>query len=117
MMNVSSVCERLARTPPGRRAAVDGLNKLLRDLYLALCLFAETANALPLYYCNQCFLPCLRSEQCALGRAQLGRIAEILDLRWTAAQRYDSLLTGIPNLELPHSASTNDQLVCLRRAS
>jgi perosamine synthetase len=40
---------------------------------------------------------------CALGRVQLSRIAEILALRRTAAERYNSLLakTAIPGLELP----------------
>jgi perosamine synthetase len=38
---------------------------------------------------------------CALGRTQLRRIDEILALRRQAAERYDSMLTGIPGLELP----------------
>jgi perosamine synthetase len=46
---------------------------------------------------------------CALGRAQLGRLGEMLALRQAAAERYDSLLNGvagpvlgpIPGLELP----------------
>jgi perosamine synthetase len=42
---------------------------------------------------------------CALGRVQLGRIAEMLALRQTAARRYDELLRGISGsiegLELP----------------
>jgi perosamine synthetase len=38
---------------------------------------------------------------CALGRVQLTRIDEILALRQTAAQRYDTLLKNIPALELP----------------
>ena len=38
---------------------------------------------------------------CALGRVQLGRIAEILALRRTAALRYEALLGGIAGLELP----------------
>jgi len=40
---------------------------------------------------------------CALGRAQLSRIAEILAMRRSAAERYHSLLSpiGIPGLELP----------------
>jgi perosamine synthetase len=38
---------------------------------------------------------------CALGRAQLGRIDEILGMRAQAAARYSLLLAGIPNLELP----------------
>lgn len=38
---------------------------------------------------------------CALGRVQLGRIGEILALRQAAAERYDTLLSGIPGLELP----------------
>jgi len=38
---------------------------------------------------------------CALGRVQLSRIAEILFLRRAAAERYQSLLATIPNLELP----------------
>jgi perosamine synthetase len=38
---------------------------------------------------------------CALGRAQLNRIAEILALRKAAAQRYDKLLAEIPGLERP----------------
>ncbi|HTW81760.1 MAG TPA: DegT/DnrJ/EryC1/StrS family aminotransferase [Terracidiphilus sp.] len=42
---------------------------------------------------------------CALGRVQLGRIDEILQLRAQAAERYDALLRNvsgdIPSLELP----------------
>jgi perosamine synthetase len=38
---------------------------------------------------------------CALGRVQLGRIGEMLALRQAAAQRYDALLSSIPDLELP----------------
>jgi len=38
---------------------------------------------------------------CALGRVQLGRIGEMLTLRQAAAKRYDTLLRGIPGLELP----------------
>jgi perosamine synthetase len=38
---------------------------------------------------------------CALGRVQLSRIDEILVLRQAAAERYHSLLSVIPELELP----------------
>jgi perosamine synthetase len=38
---------------------------------------------------------------CALGRVQLSRIDEILDLRQAAAERYNELLASIPGLELP----------------
>jgi perosamine synthetase len=38
---------------------------------------------------------------CSLGRAQLRRLGEMLALRQAAAERYDSLLRGIPGLELP----------------
>ena len=38
---------------------------------------------------------------CALGRVQLSRIGEILALRRAAAERYQTLLAGIPSLELP----------------
>jgi perosamine synthetase len=40
---------------------------------------------------------------CALGRVQLSRIAEILELRRAAAERYNALLAqiAIPGLELP----------------
>jgi perosamine synthetase len=38
---------------------------------------------------------------CALGRIQLRRIDEILALRRQAAERYDSMLAGIPGLERP----------------
>ena len=38
---------------------------------------------------------------CALGRVQLSRLNEILDLRRSAAERYHTLLAGIPGLELP----------------
>jgi perosamine synthetase len=38
---------------------------------------------------------------CALGRVQLGRIAGMLALRHAAAERYTTLLRGIPGLELP----------------
>jgi perosamine synthetase len=38
---------------------------------------------------------------CALGRIQLSRIDEILALRQAAAERYKSLLSHIPRLELP----------------
>jgi perosamine synthetase len=40
----------------------------------------------------------------ALGRAQLGRIDEILAMRKAAAERYQSLLETISGLELPHLA-------------
>jgi perosamine synthetase len=43
----------------------------------------------------------LSELECALGRVQLKRIAEILDMRLAAAERYDSLLQAVPNLELP----------------
>jgi perosamine synthetase len=39
---------------------------------------------------------------CALGRSQLSRIDEMLDLRRAAAQRYNDLLAAIPALELPN---------------
>jgi perosamine synthetase len=38
---------------------------------------------------------------CALGRVQVSRIDEILALRSAAAERYDTLLAGIPGLILP----------------
>ncbi len=38
---------------------------------------------------------------CALGRIQLRRINEILALRRQAAERYDSMLAGIPGLDRP----------------
>lgn len=38
---------------------------------------------------------------CALGRVQLARIGEMLALRRAAAERYDSMLKGIPGLEPP----------------
>ncbi len=38
---------------------------------------------------------------CALGRAQLQRIDEILTLRRQAAERYDALLADVPGLERP----------------
>jgi perosamine synthetase len=38
---------------------------------------------------------------CALGRAQLQRIEQILTLRRKAAERYDALLAGLPCLERP----------------
>jgi perosamine synthetase len=38
---------------------------------------------------------------CALGRAQLRRLPEMLAMRRAAAERYDGLLRGIPGLELP----------------
>jgi len=38
---------------------------------------------------------------CALGRVQLSRLGEILVLRQAAAQRYHTLLSPIPGLELP----------------
>ncbi len=38
---------------------------------------------------------------CALGRAQFGRLEEILALRREAADRYDALLSRIPGLECP----------------
>ena len=38
---------------------------------------------------------------CALGRVQLSRLDEILTLRRTAAERYQTLLSDIPGLELP----------------
>lgn len=43
----------------------------------------------------------LSELECALGRVQLGRIAEILEMRRAAAQRYHSLLQCVPHLELP----------------
>jgi len=45
---------------------------------------------------------CRLSElACALGRAQLRRIDEILTLRRQAAERYDTLLADVPGLERP----------------
>jgi len=45
---------------------------------------------------------CRLSElACALGRVQLSRIGEMLAMRQTAAERYDALLRGTPELELP----------------
>lgn len=38
---------------------------------------------------------------CALGRVQLSRLDEMLDLRRRAAARYNALLSQIPSLELP----------------
>ena len=38
---------------------------------------------------------------CALGRVQLTRIHEILDLRRAVAQRYDRLLSDLPGLQIP----------------
>jgi len=38
---------------------------------------------------------------CALGRVQLSRLSEMLNLRSAAAGRYDSLLSEIPGLERP----------------
>ena len=38
---------------------------------------------------------------CALGRAQLGRIDEILGKRRAVAERYQSLLAGVEGVELP----------------
>jgi perosamine synthetase len=38
---------------------------------------------------------------CALGRVQLSRIGPMLALRQAAAERYDTLLAGIPGLERP----------------
>jgi perosamine synthetase len=43
----------------------------------------------------------LSEMACALGRVQLSRIGEILALRQAAAQRYDTLLSGIPGLDRP----------------
>jgi perosamine synthetase len=43
----------------------------------------------------------LSELNCALGRVQLSRIGEMLALRQAAAGRYDALLGGVPNLELP----------------
>ncbi len=39
--------------------------------------------------------------ECALGRVQLSRIGEILNLRRTAAERYQSLLQDVPGFVLP----------------
>jgi perosamine synthetase len=38
---------------------------------------------------------------CALGRVQISRLDEILDLRRAAAERYHAFLVNIPGLELP----------------
>jgi perosamine synthetase len=43
----------------------------------------------------------LSEMACALGRVQLSRIDEMLALRRLAAERYDTLLSTIPDLELP----------------
>lgn len=43
----------------------------------------------------------LSELECALGRVQLGRINEILQMRRAAAERYHALLMGIPGLILP----------------
>jgi perosamine synthetase len=44
---------------------------------------------------------------CALGRAQLSRIGEMLALRQAAAERYDALLGAVPGLEAPALAFPN----------
>ena len=41
---------------------------------------------------------------CALGRVQIGRIEEILELRRRAAERYQRLLEGVAGVELPPMA-------------
>jgi len=43
----------------------------------------------------------LSELECALGRVQLGRIDEILAMRRAAAERYYTLLEGIPGFEPP----------------
>jgi perosamine synthetase len=43
----------------------------------------------------------LSEMACALGRSQLNRISEMLELRRAAAERYNSLLGGISELSLP----------------
>jgi perosamine synthetase len=43
----------------------------------------------------------LSELECALGRVQLARISEILQMRRAAAERYHTLLEGIPGLILP----------------
>jgi perosamine synthetase len=43
----------------------------------------------------------LSELECALGRVQLRRIEEILEMRRGTAQRYHSLLQNIPQVELP----------------
>jgi perosamine synthetase len=43
----------------------------------------------------------LSDAACALGRVQLSRLDEMLALRSAAAERYQDLLGGVPNLDLP----------------
>ena len=43
----------------------------------------------------------LSEMACALGRVQLGRVEEILDLRREAAERYDDLLRSVAGVERP----------------
>jgi perosamine synthetase len=43
----------------------------------------------------------LSEVACALGRVQLSRLDDILGLRTAAAKRYQDLLSGVPNLDLP----------------
>jgi perosamine synthetase len=52
-------------------------------------------------YCEAGYNYRLSELACALGRVQLGRIGQILELRQTAAESYDALLRGVAGLELP----------------
>lgn len=59
----------------------------------------------------------LSDVQAAIGREQLKRLPEIVQRRRALAQRYCSLLSAIPGLELPHEpawARSNWQSFCVR---
>jgi len=59
----------------------------------------------------------LTDLQAAVGREQLKRIPEIIELRRNLVQRYQTLLTGVKGLGLPHEpewAWSNWQSFCVR---
>jgi perosamine synthetase len=83
---------------PQRQVSVDGVEGLNPSPVL---LHAPTSAFEWLHHPDVAFNYRLSDIACALGRVQLSRIGEILDLRRAAAERYHALLVGIPTLELP----------------
>jgi perosamine synthetase len=83
---------------PQRQVFVDGVEGRNQDATST----TETLSASDwLHHPDIGFNYRLSDIACTLGRAQLTRIDEILDLRRSAAERYHSLLADIPALELP----------------
>jgi perosamine synthetase len=83
---------------PQRQVFVDGVERRIPN---PASLSAPTFAFDWLHHPDIGFNYRLSDIACALGRVQLSRIGEILDLRRAAAERYHALLAGIRALELP----------------